>query len=216
MSKSKIVFNLLGNALESLEHAVDHLTFVTGENTHSDYKHAILDVSHAAELLIKERLYRIHPAFIWENIDKYPSLDARTVSAKKGLERLFYIGELEISDEDKSSIRSCRRVRNAIEHHKFEINEKEAKIVIGRTLAFVFDFSLRHLDLNLRAEFETDDRWESLLGIYEFVQAYGARIERKLNAEGRYAEMCSKCGGMTFDITSETCALCGHTEVLDG
>ncbi len=68
-------FSLVENALDSLEHANDDLQ--TG-----DYKRVILDLAHAAELLLKERLRIIHPAFVLSNIDKYPSQHAHTVNKK--------------------------------------------------------------------------------------------------------------------------------------
>jgi hypothetical protein len=36
--------------------------------------------AHSIELLPKEKLRQVNPAFVWENVDKYPSLGARTVT----------------------------------------------------------------------------------------------------------------------------------------
>lgn len=48
----KLQFTLIENAKDSLAHAVDHLT--QAKPTTGDYKRAILDLSHATELLLKE------------------------------------------------------------------------------------------------------------------------------------------------------------------
>jgi len=74
----KIKFDLISNAKDSLIHAVNHLTNPAGQ-TDGDFKIAIKDMYHVIELLLKEKLRQIHPAFIWTNIDKYPSDDTVTV-----------------------------------------------------------------------------------------------------------------------------------------
>jgi hypothetical protein len=160
-------------------------------------------------------LSKVHPAFIWRNVDKYPSLDALTISADEGLVRLENIANVKISKEDKDAIKSCKRIRNAIEHHKIDITEKEAKVAIGRMLAFIFDFSLNHLSYNLKEELDEDSRWEGLLEVYEFTKAYGDKLQKRMESEGRPVHECSHCEGMSFDMISEVCELCGHVEVLD-
>ena len=81
-------FNLIENAKDSLAHAVEHLTG-SEKPAPSDLKRAILDVAHVVELLLKERVRRIHRAFIWENIDKYPSLKAQIIGTDKAVSRLL-------------------------------------------------------------------------------------------------------------------------------
>ena len=70
-------------ALDSIKYAV---VLVVWKNEHRDddgrLKRAVQAVAHGIELLLKERLRHIHPALLWENVDRYPSLDARTVGAE--------------------------------------------------------------------------------------------------------------------------------------
>ena len=80
-------------------------------------KQAILGVSHGVELLLKERLRRVHPALVWENVDKYPNLSARTVGVGGALSRLANIGGVTFSTSDVALIRSLRDTRNAVEHY---------------------------------------------------------------------------------------------------
>lgn len=54
-------------------------------------KQAILGVSHGVELLLKERLRRVHPALVWENVDKYPNLSAGEQSAWEERSRALQI-----------------------------------------------------------------------------------------------------------------------------
>lgn len=71
-----IEFTLVQNALDSIERAVELLAWQEVTNEGSRLKQAILLTAHATELLLKERLRRIHPSLVWENVDKYPNLDA--------------------------------------------------------------------------------------------------------------------------------------------
>ena len=111
-----IEFNLVGNALDSIERAADSLAWDDHVPVESRPKQAILYIAHAIELLLKERLSRIHPSLMWEDVEKYPKLDARTVGAERALLRLKQIGNVVISESDARIVKSMRVTRNAIEH----------------------------------------------------------------------------------------------------
>ena len=154
-------FNLVENALDSLEHAIGHLTLGRTVAV-GDYKRAIVDLSHVAELLFKERLRRIHPAFVLSNVDKYPSTTAHTVSASDALRRLEKIGSVEFKESDQSALKTIREKRNEIEHYEFEISEDEAKVVIGNVLVFIFRFSCDELALDWSDRRLNDPSWAKL------------------------------------------------------
>ena len=61
-----IEFDLLGNAKDSFPQAVDMLVNDDVSSHHARLKQAILSAAHCIELLLKERLRQIHPAFVWE------------------------------------------------------------------------------------------------------------------------------------------------------
>jgi len=151
-AQSKIEFDLLANAVDSLYHAIDHLVPPGDEAVAKDCKRAILDVSHVVELLLKERLQREHPALIWRKVETYPSLDAQTVSVDEAIARLDSICSVKISDKDRAPISASKRLRNSIQHFHFSVTEKEAKVVIGKMLAFILDFSERELQYSIRVE----------------------------------------------------------------
>ncbi|MGL6365629.1 hypothetical protein ACSZMZ_07205 [Aeromonas veronii] len=140
-------FNLIENANDSLEHAIKHMGPIE-QNSIGDWKRIIVDFSHVVELLFKEKLRQIHPAFVLDNIDKYPSNDAFTVGAEKAFKRLKSIGGINFSKEDESAINMARNKRNEIEHYEFSISENEAKVLVGQVLSFIFKFSEEHLSLD--------------------------------------------------------------------
>lgn len=206
-----IKFNLINNAKDSLGHAVEHLTNPKGIKP-SDLKIAIRDVAHVIELLLKERLSRIHPAFIWLDIDKYPSNEVKTIGVEKAVMRLLKLGGIVFSDDSIKTIKACRKIRNSIEHYEFELEEKEAKVIIGRMLSFIFDFSKRYLELDLEKEFRNDSSWEGLIDMYEFWEAHSATLEKQLSEQDKPICACPSCSADTFDLSKGECALCGHRE----
>jgi hypothetical protein len=203
-------FDLLNNARDSLTHAV-HLLAWDDRPPSNRYKQAILSVFHCAELLLKERLRRINPALMWENIDQYPSRSARTVGVDKAVTRLLAIGNVEIAAKDRETLVACRNLRNAIQHHEFEITEKEAKILLGKLLSFVFSFSSAQLSADLDQEFREDDTWIMLVEqFYEFANQHGPRISELMIKMGGPVGSCSHCGQDTVDLIFEKCSLCGQ------
>jgi hypothetical protein len=204
-------FNLVENALDSLEHAISHLTL--GESrTAGDFKRAILDLSHVAELLFKERLRRVHPAFIFSNVDKYPSSTAFTISAGEALNRLERIADVQFNEFDQSALKTIREMRNEIEHFEFEISEDEARIVIGNVLVFIFRFSCDELDLNWADRRISDAKWMKLNEYAEFYEAQRIHVLGVLRDSDLDTTDCAVCRNPTFDFESEVCVLCGRRE----
>ena len=204
-------FNLVENALDSLEHAIVHLTKTNGL-AKGDYKRVILDLSHVAELLFKERLRMIHPAFVFSDVDKFPSLNAHTVGAEEALQRLQKIGGVEFREEDKTALKTIREIRNQIEHYEFTLGENEAKVVIGNVLVFIFRFSCDEIGLDWADRRLNDPAWRKLNEYAEFYQAQRASILDILLDSDILIQECPICHNETFDLESEVCVLCGHRE----
>lgn len=212
---AKIEFDLLSNAIDSLHHAIDHFAPLGEDPVASDYKRAILDVAHVVELLLKERLSREHPALIWRKVEKYPSLDEQTVTVDEAIARLDAICRVKISAEDRAAIDVSKRLRNSIQHFRFSITEKEAKISIGKMLAFILDFSERELAHSIRRDLQRDERLQDLLAIHEFYREYDKRVEAEMRSKDKFVQPCSRCELTSFDLTTGVCEVCGHIEDLE-
>ncbi len=208
-------FNLIENAKDSLEHSIEHLVKGDGSRV-GNLKRVILDLSHTVELILKERLVRVHPAFAYSNIDKYPSKDAYTVSTEDALKRLIKIGRVSFTDEDKTTINDCKKKRNSIEHFEFEIEEKEAEIIIGRVLSFILTFSQDELELDWQLELMNNNNWPKLLQLSEFWDVHSKSVLSRLGKNEIATETCPTCLIETFDLESLRCHLCGHEEELVG
>lgn len=208
-------FNLVENAQDSLMHALEHMGPVH-KNGAGDWKRIIVDCAHTIELLFKERLRQIHPAFVFESIDKYPSPDAFTVSAKTALERLRKIGNVAFSEEDMRAISTAREKRNQIEHYEFSLTEQEAKALVGQAVSFIFRFSEEHLNLDWRKAHLKQQNWWILRQYTEFYQDLLRKANEKIKKDELPVIECAYCRNETFNIDAEKCLVCGHTEeVLD-
>ena len=211
-----IEFDLINNAKDSLRQAVELIATKEIGSNHARLKHAITASAHCIELLLKERLRRVSPAFVWENVDKYPSLGARTVTVDTAISRLRSIGNVQFSANDERSLKSLRTTRNAIEHYEWRASEKEAKIIVGHALSFAIGFACDELRVDLSDEFKSDDTWTMLLHeLYEFAKAHGARLEARLRAKGEYPTCCDECGELTVPMRGGSCELCGHWQSIE-
>ena len=209
--RSQIQFDLLANARDSLTRAVELVAWKDIQSEDVRLKHAITNAAHSIELLLKERLKRVHPELVWEGVDK-----ARTVNVDKAISRLMKIGNIELADNDIFILRSLRATRNAIEHYEWNTTVKEAKIIVGNALSFALSFADEHLDADLAAEFKKDDTWHMLIGeLYDFARAHAARIEKKLREKGDWPSCCDACGEQTVPMRGRSCELCGHWQVVD-
>lgn len=211
-----IEFDLINNAKDSLRQAVELIATREIGSDHARLKHAITASAHCVELLLKERLRRINAAFVWENVDKYPSLKARTVTVDTAIARLKSIGSVRFSPDDERSLKSLRTTRNAIEHYEWRTSEKEAKIIVGHGLSFAFGFAHDELGVDLSRDFKSDDTWSMLLNeLHEFVKAHGARLEARFSAKGQYPSCCDDCGQLTVPMEGGSCELCGHWQSIE-
>lgn len=213
MKKKMLKLDLLGNAKSSLTHAVVHLTD-NNSLTIDDYKYAILDIVHSIELLFKEKLKRVHPSFMWRNVDKYPNKEAYTVTLDDAKQRLMRIAGVTFTEKHLDNIESIKKLRNEIEHYEFEIDETSAKTHIGRMLSFIFWFSNKHLDLEWESEFKREGTWSALIDIYQFFEDHVEVVEHRMNKEDRYVEECPECGACTYDMDADECELCSCDGLL--
>jgi hypothetical protein len=214
--RKSIHFDLLRNATDSLRQAVELLALKDIGSDHARLKHAITSAAHCIELLLKERLRRVHPALVWENVDRYPSLEARTVTVNAAIDRLKSIGGIAFALDDERNLKALRTTRNAIEHYEWRATEKEAKVIVGNALSFAFAFAKEQLSVDLAQDFRRDDTWRVLLDeLYEFSRAHGARLEAKLRAQGDYPSICDVCEQLTVPMRGGSCELCGHWQSID-
>jgi hypothetical protein len=179
MGRKKSVKNDTASAI--YENAIDSLRigmeFFLKEDGYSSRKHAILTVFHAIELLLKERLAQTNPLLIYKNIDAKITHDAMTVGAREALTRLENLG-LGIPAEEKRTIENIQRVRNRIEHHRYDHNEKEDDGVIASSLKFILYFVEFVLERKLDGKIEGKVLRDFNHRVFEYNESYSLAEHR--------------------------------------
>lgn len=208
----KIEFDLLHNALDSIEQAINLLAWKDEPDEARRLKQAVLSVAHGIELLLKERLRRIHPVLIWENVDKFPNLSARTVTYDTALSRLMRIGGLVHLVSDVELISSIRDTRNAIEHYVWTTTKKEADHIVGEALGFALHFARDELNYDFFGYgSQKDDTFDELLESNPlFAQAFRERYERSNQTRAELNLECRRCNTLAASPSTGVCHLCGH------
>lgn len=204
-------FNLIENASDSLEHALRHMGPIE-EKGLGNWKRIIVDLAHVVELLFKEKLRQIHPAFVFTNIDKYPSPIQHTVSSELACKRLQNIGGIQFSDDDLNAIQTARGKRNEIEHFEFSISDQEAKTLVGQVLLFVINFSEEYLSLDWKSKHLKENSFAILYSYTEFYSEYLRVAYEKIEKEDIATIKCTSCHSLTYDIDNEICLVCSHEE----
>ena len=207
-----ISFNLLENATDSLDSAVDLLAYHNELTEPTIHKRAILAISHGIELILKERLRRVHPALVWENVDKYPNLDARTVGSETAIKRLKNIGGVKFSYDDETLLKSMRKTRNAIEHYAWSLSGDEAEVIVGASLGFVAHFMKNELDYNWFGYAERESQMLSDLMSQNraFARSYTRREHHAKSEDQEEREKCGVCRAVIRHADDGACPKCGH------
>ena len=211
-----ITFNLVQNATDSIVRTVELMAWGEMTDEGARLKQAILSIGHAVELLLKERLRQVHPSLVWEDVDKFPNLDARTVGVDRAIHRLRRIGGVELSSEDIELVKSLRNTRNAIEHFAWTTTRQEANAVVGRALSFAIAFAQTHLGVDIAFLFKRDDTWQQLFSSsHHFAKAHSARHDATVNASVQQLLPCEFCNALAVSHSGGSCALCGHWNVVE-
>ncbi len=208
----KIEFNLLTNATDSITQAIELIAWKDQPDEARRLKQSVLSIAHGVELLLKERLRRVHPALVWENVDKFPLINARTVTVDGALNRLSRIGGLQFSVQDTSLITSLRDTRNAIEHYAWSTTKAEAERIVGQALGFALHFAKEELGNDF---FGYGSHRDDTLGLLlesnrHFAEAFRERYENSAKGVTEIGYLCDYCHTLAVNPANGACRLCGH------
>jgi hypothetical protein len=169
----KLRMTLLDNAYDFLNTSLEVAEAAESEPT--AWKQAILGIVQAIELLLKERLRREHPLFIYSDIDK------STLSVGLGLAvaRLQRLGV----GFDQSSIRAieqAKKWRDLMIHYEFDLFVHEVRDTYSLLFEFMHFFHRAHFDGELHDHIRQDLWLEeaALMKVFKerFVEYRGARM----------------------------------------
>jgi HEPN domain-containing protein len=130
---------LIDNSYSFLNQALQHYRKAS-RNVH-DWPFAIFHLTQSIELMLKEALRKMHPIFIFENIDN----PKHTVSLEQALARLETIAKVKVGDKERINIRRAADYRNKVVHYEFELNRFECKKLFAQLFEFVHFFNMKYL-----------------------------------------------------------------------
>jgi len=137
-TESELLFSAKEFLVEALrDYRAEKLTF------------AVVHAMIAVELLLKERLKRIHPVLIYENIDSKNLDRAKTVSMGDVPRRLTNL-DVQLDLNDVELIHLLRQWRNDVVHHMPGFDLETAKHKLVRLFDFLASFTRRELDVPLK------------------------------------------------------------------
>lgn len=154
---------------------------------------AILHAVTAAELVLKARLARVHPALVREDIDSKDISRRRTVGLTALPQRLANLG-LALDPQGAKMIGRFAEWRNSIVHHLPQHDERLARSQVPTLLNFIAEYLDHELDVPLRG-FLPRDLYRTANDTLEKWKRIAARAAERAQSEGRVlGEACPDCG----------------------
>jgi len=198
----ELQLSLYENAVDSIQHAIEHYTQDRDERRR--YKYTLLHLAQGVMLLLKERLKREHPCLIFNNVAD----DSKTIDIETTVIRLEKIAKVDLGN-GKGIIQELARVRNGIEHYAVAISRHQADSIIGRLVPFLVEFCQSQLGVDFAREIG-DDTWQALLSIEDYLVNAIRGAEQKIKAEGIKSYFCKRCRADTAIETATS-----HTNSQD-
>jgi uncharacterized protein YutE (UPF0331/DUF86 family) len=166
---SRHTLDLLENAVDSLDEALRK--FREGENGDAKaYKFAVLHMSQFIELIFKHHLLQLHPLLIYKN-PFAPKLDkTKTITFWDSINFISNeTGEIDPKSDFRKDLEWLKRLRNDIEHYKFEMDVTKVRETLGRTFRSVLEFIEHFSEVEIEDNISKDasDMFQVLSDEYE-------------------------------------------------
>ncbi|MBC7403274.1 MAG: hypothetical protein H7279_08905 [Microbacteriaceae bacterium] len=176
MEKTPLRLSLIENAFDSLNESLGYV-----EKAHTDatrWKFAVLNLVHAVELVLKQRLFDEHELLLWENVDR----PGKTVSLETALARLQSI-RVGIEPKDLLAIQTAIRWRNNITHYEVDLVAEEVRENYLLIFEFLDGFHDQHFEGSLSEKIR-DDYVQTAMDLVEsfqkeFIEFRGRSMHRK-------------------------------------
>lgn len=197
--------SLLESAKPFLEEALSNLQ-------HRHLNFAVLHAVTATELILKERLHRENPIFIYKSIDKPLAELGDTISLKMLPRRLRNLG-MPLGQDEVSLVHDLSAWRDDIVHHMPSFDRDAAYLKVQRLLDFLARFLRRELDTPLE-EFLRKDLYPAARRLLDDFQDADKAARERAQYAGKLLRgiSCPRCSGL--DVVAQQndghayCQLC--------
>lgn len=200
-------FNLLDNALDSLAQGIgfafDH------RDDQSKLKVAILLVTQAVELVLKERLRREDVSQIYNKPEQAGNVDASTVSLDEAVKRLKKIAEFRLPEDEYKAIDNLRRTRNRVQHYEIQLSFEQAISQIHAAIAFLIRFLHQELEIDIKNLLD-DQTLERLLEVERIIEGFREVARARIEQIERDHLPVSLSDRITWRFEVLTCPVCGE------
>lgn len=117
--RSQLKLNLLENAYDYLNTSLEYVVRARRDNSQAAWKFALLNISFAIELMLKERLRRADKLLIYANLDQYRPItrETKTVSWPVLVARITYVLGEDFARIDAGRVSLAQRLRNQMLHY---------------------------------------------------------------------------------------------------
>lgn len=185
--------SLLENAADSLNEALRKVDMGSAYDPRP-YKFAVLHFTHAVELLFKHHVAEAHPLLIYKNPFSKQLGKEATIGLWEAIQ-FFQNEDKKLKPETLEDLKWIKQLRNNIEHYKFEMDPREARLTMGRLIRALNEFHEEHDFTELASLIESDCRhtYDKLANEYK----------QKLHEAQRAAEEAD-------DMQPQRCLACGE------
>lgn len=160
--------------------------------------------------MLKERLFRVHPILIYQNIDKPIKEDTNTVGLKYILIRYQNL-DISLSQDEQTILLDLQKRRNRIEHHKYQKGVSDT-FVVEKSLRFIYYFLLNHLNSSLESVIDDDDLYDKVRGL---ILSYEERLKEAEEEVAQRTTPVTK-DDLCDPTYSATCPDCGTETIVIG
>ncbi|TFV96754.1 hypothetical protein [Orlajensenia leifsoniae] len=121
VERTPLRLSLIENAYDSFAESLAYVERAREDPTR--WKFAVLNLVHAVELVLKQRLVQEHDLLIWQDVDRPGKL---TVGLEKAIQRLS-TARVSMDDADVQAIQTAIKWRNNITHYEVDLIAEEVR-----------------------------------------------------------------------------------------
>lgn len=154
------------NSGDFFTEAIDFLRESLSNYNDGKLKFSVLHAAMALEMALKERLVKVNPALVMENIDN--PTDKHTVSLIKALRRLDNLG-IEFNEEQQHLIKTISVWRGDVAHRKASFTEWKAREKLGAIYKLITTFCMKQLDTEISDVLSEEEyqQYKELLKVWD-------------------------------------------------